>query len=242
MLDLEEQNRWRAKYQIRQPDWRPATEVYADTVRYYLQPESRVLDLGCGRGGLIEQLTHPLHHVVGLDPDWLSLVEHRLDLPRTAGFSHALPFADNSFDLVFCSWLLEHLATPQIDFSEIGRVLRPNGCFVFITPNGRHPLAWANRLLGRFGQLQGLLVKRFYGREEEDTFPTRYRANTIPQINRLGEQVQLKPELWYTIPDPSYLAFNAALFRFMCWFETAVPAALRLHLVGVLKKSPNVTT
>ena len=236
MLDLERQNRWREQYRLQRPTWQPATEVYADRVRQALRPESRVLDLGCGRGGLVEQLDHPLSQIVGLDPDWHSLVEHRLVLPRTAGFSDALPFANNSFDLIFCSWLLEHLATPELDFAEIGRVLRPNGLFLFITPNGRHPLAWVNRLLGRFGQIQGALVSRLYGRDEEDTFPTRYLANTVTQLESLSAKSGLYLAHWETVPDPSYLAFNPFFFRLMCWFETAVPPRSRLHFVGTIQK------
>jgi hypothetical protein len=34
------------------------------------------------RGGLVEQLAHPLPQMVGIDPDWLSLREHRLEIPR----------------------------------------------------------------------------------------------------------------------------------------------------------------
>ena len=228
---------WRERYRELEPDWRPATEVYAQWVEDRVTVDCRILDLGCGRGGLVEQLNHPLSQIVGLDPDWLSLAEHRLDLPRTVGFSHALPFADNSFDLIFCSWLLEHLATPEQDFREIARVLRPNGAFVFITPNGRHPLAFANRVLGRFEQVQGMVVRRLYGRVEDDTFPTRYRANTLRQINDLAEGAGLDFNTWETVPDPSYLAFNPPLFRAMCWFETAVPKSARLHLVGVLSKA-----
>jgi hypothetical protein len=40
----------------------------------------------------------------------------------------------------------------------------------------------------------------------------------------------------HTIPDPTYLAFTSILFRFMSWFETALPSQRQLHLVGVVKK------
>ncbi len=206
-------------------------------VRELLPRNGRVLDLGCGRGGLVEQLDIPLDQIVGLDPDWLSLVEHRLDLPRTAGFSHALPFATESFDLIFCSWLLEHLGTPQIDFAEIARVLRPDGVLVFITPNGWHPLALVNGGLGRFARLQGVLVRWVYGREEEDTFPTCYLANTERQIGRLAELNLLQIDQLHFVEDPSYLAFNQLLFRVMCWLNSRVlPHRMRVHLVGVLRK------
>ena len=65
MLSLDRQNKLREQYRQMHPTWRPATEVFADLVRAQLRPESRVLDVGCGRGGLVEQLEHPLPQVVG---------------------------------------------------------------------------------------------------------------------------------------------------------------------------------
>lgn len=171
MLSLDRQNALREQWRPANPGWRPATEVYADLVRSHLRPDSRLLDVGCGRGGLVEQLAHPLTQIVGVDPDWLSLKEHRLGLPRAAAISQALPFAPHSFDLIFASWVLEHLAHPQADLTEIARVLKPGGVFVFITPNRRHPLVGMNRWLARFARLQDKLVETLYGRAAADTFP-----------------------------------------------------------------------
>lgn len=245
MLNLDRQNQLREEFRQLRPGWKPATEVYAALVRQHIGPNSRLLDLGCGRGGLIEQLaeTHGsdmITRTIGLDPDWLSLTQHRLNLPAASGFSHALPFADESFDIIFCSWLFEHLATPAQDFAEFSRVLRPGGVLVFITPNKRHPIAWLNRMLGRFGTLQGWLVERLYGRKAEDTFPTWFRANSQQQFETLllnVPQNRLHLAQLHAIPDPTYLAFHALIFRFMCWFEWALPQSRKLHLVGVIQKA-----
>lgn len=246
MLSLDKQNRLREEYRQIWPGWAPATEQYADLVRNHLTPNSQVLDLGCGRGGLIEQLieTHGnelLQRTVGLDPDQLSLAEHRLNLAAATGFSHALPFKAQSFDVVFCSWLLEHLEHPQLDLAEIGRVLKPGGVFIFITPNKRHPIAWINQAIGRFAAVQDWLVERLYGRVAADTFPTWYRVNSQNQISSHLEQIskassfEIKLDKLLFIPDPTYLAFHPFVFRFMCWFETVLPKSRRLHLVGVLR-------
>ncbi|HFQ94117.1 MAG TPA: class I SAM-dependent methyltransferase [Anaerolineae bacterium] len=236
MLSLDKQNELREQFRQKRPGWRPATEVYADLVRSYLRPSSRVLDVGCGRGGLVEQLDHPLAQVVGIDPDWASLREHRLDLPRVAGLSDDLPFAPASFDVAFASWVLEHLERPLRTFCAMYRVLKPGGVFVFITPNGRHPLAWANRGLGRFSRLQGRLVAQLYGRQPDDTFPTYYRANTAVALEELCAASGLVLDNLHTIPDPTYLAFNKPVFHLMGWFEIHLPSAYRLHLVGVCRK------
>lgn len=239
MLSLAKQNFWRQQYQKRHPDWRPATELFADLVRGYLTPSARLLDIGCGRGGLVEQLTHPPEKIVGIDPDWLSLHEHRLTLPLVVGFSDDLPFAPASFDVAFASWVLEHLARPSYTFASIARILKPGGAFVFITPNGRHPLAWLNKILGKLGTLQGKLVAGLYGRAADDTFATYYRANTQTALENLAQQAGLQLTALHTIPDPTYLAFNRPLFRLMSHLEDALPSSRKIHLVGVFtKKAP----
>ncbi|MCA9924533.1 MAG: class I SAM-dependent methyltransferase [Anaerolineales bacterium] len=233
MLSLEKQNYWREQYRRRVPEWQPATERFAELVRSHLQPESLVLDIGCGRGGLVEQLAHPLMQMVGVDPDWYSVREHRLDIPRTVAMSDHLPFAPKSFDVVFSSWVLEHLERPLTTFTAIHHILKPGGVFVFITPNGKHPLARLNNLLGRLGRAQGKLVEGLYGRSHADTFPTYYRANQIDRLQQLGAESGLLLKTIHAIPDPSYLAFTPTLFRLMSLIENKLPDKQKLHLVGV---------
>lgn len=236
MLSLERQNWLRERYRQMRPGWRPATEVYAGLVRGYLRPESWVLDVGCGRGGLVEQLGHPLSQVVGVDPDVESLYEHRLPLPRAAAFSDALPFAANRFDLAFASWLLEHLERPGRELAEVGRVLRPGGVLIFITPNRLHPLVSLNRLSGRVGRLQAWLVGWLYGRAAADTFPAYYRANTAADLRWLGAESGLRLVALQVIADPTYLALRPGLFRPAVWLEEHLPVGRQIHLVGVLQK------
>ncbi|MBK8989306.1 MAG: class I SAM-dependent methyltransferase [Chloroflexi bacterium] len=236
MLSLEQQNRLREQYRSRNPDWQPATEVYAALVRDSLRPSARVLDLGCGRGGLVEQLNHPLRLVVGVDPDWQSLREHRLSLPRVAATSDALPLAAGCVDVAFASWLLEHLERPSLTFAQLARVLRPGGVFVFITPNRRHPLSGLNRTLGRFARLQRTLVARVYGRAAADAFPTFYRANSPVALRQLAAAHGLELSALHAIPDPTYLAFNQSFFRLMVRLEERLAADRQLHLVGCLRR------
>ncbi|KAA3657402.1 MAG: class I SAM-dependent methyltransferase [Chloroflexi bacterium] len=236
MLSLERQNQWREQYRRAYPDWQPATELFARLVRTHLEVDATLLDIGCGRGGLVEQLEHPVTQMLGVDPDWHSLTEHRLNMPRTVGLSDTLPFAAECFDVVFASWVLEHLERPLQTFQSIYRTLKPGGVFVFITPNAQHPLALLNNLLGRMGRLQGALVDKLYGRSHADTFPTYYRANHVHTLHELGQESGLRLKTICTIPDPSYLAFNATMFKITSWFEQKLPEHRRLHLVGVFQR------
>jgi SAM-dependent methyltransferase len=140
-----------------------------------------------------------------------------------------LPYADDSFDLVCCSWVLEHLRAPERAFSEVARVLRDDGRFVFLTPNARHPLLTLNRALR---WTRGSLVDRFYDRGEPDIFPALYRANTARQIKRLAGRAGMELISLRFIGDPTYLAFNEPLFRLACLLERVTPRWMRVHLVG----------
>lgn len=230
MLSLERQEAYRERYAAETPGWQPATHVYRDVVIGYLSPSQRVLDLGCGRGGIMERLHPQAGFTVGTDPDLISLREHRApEVDRACGLAEHLPFSQDAFDLICCSWVLEHLADPGRAFREVARLLAPEGHFVFVTPNRRHPLLALNRA---FGWTRGRLVDRLYGREAEDTFPAFYRANTRRQIDRWAGQAGLRMVAFRRVGDPTYVVFNEPLYRLSCWLERLTPRALRVHLVG----------
>src|SRR4030081_4126493 len=100
-------------------------------------------------------------------------------MPLPRGARKHLPFAGESFDLIVCLWVLEHLREPGTVLQEVRRVLRPGGHFIFLTPNLRNPLLLLNRVGKALPPLQRRLVTRPYGSKEADTFPVRYPANTV---------------------------------------------------------------
>jgi ubiquinone/menaquinone biosynthesis C-methylase UbiE len=234
-LSLDQQNAYRARYASSHPGWRPATEFYAALIRDNLRPGQRVLDLGCGRGGVLEQIGSAVGYPVGLDPDHSSLVEHRLpDLPRAAALSDAIPLRDGCVDLVLCSWVIEHLAEPARSFREIARVLRPGGVFIFITPNKLSPAALLNRVLH---PLQHRLVPLLYGRDESDAFPVTYRANTRRALDKLADHAGLQLHTFRAIKDPTYFAIHPLLFRLNALVSNLLPRRMAEHLVGMYVKA-----
>jgi SAM-dependent methyltransferase len=239
MLNLDRQNAYRARYQATHPVWQTGGQVYESFVRQYigrhgdavLPHAARWLDVGCGRGGIVELLGGEVTLCVGADLDLASLREHRAShTRRVAAPADVLPFADDSFDLVTCSWVIEHLADPGCAFAQIARVLVSGGHWIFLTPNARNPLTFANRLMR--GPLQARLVRRLYARAESDTFPVRYRANTPVRIEQLARQVGLCPVQIHLVGDPTYLAFNDALFALSSLLERITPSSFRVHIVG----------
>lgn len=179
----------------------------------------------------MERLHRRAGFVIGADPDHRSLREHRQPaLALSCGLAEALPYPTDAFDLVCCSWVLEHLREPRRSFAEVHRVLKGGGRFVFLTPNVRHPLITLNR---QAQWTQGWLVDRLYRRDQVDVFPAYYRANSRQEIRGLAEQADLNLSLVQFIGDPTYFAFNEPLYRLGCLFERVVPCWMRVHLVGV---------
>src|SRR6202165_3667238 len=209
LLPLTLQNTYRARYRGMRPGWRSSGDQLEALVRSHLTPESCVLDPGCGRGGVMELFWRDVKFAAGLDPDSPSLTEHRAPgMPILRGVGERLPFAGESFDLIVCLWVLEHLKEPLKVLSEVRRVLRPGGHFVFLTPNLRNPLLVMNRIGKALPLVQTRLVSRFYGRREADTFPVQYRANTASTLRGLAAASGLEVTELRVVPDPTYLAVN----------------------------------
>ena len=185
------------------------------------------------------QLSLPLKQFVGLDPDFASLATHRLNIARIQGISDALPFGPNQFDLIFSSWVMEHLERPLLTLQSIHHCLKPGGVYIFITPNQNHPLAQLNLLFGKLGKLQGRIVEMLYKRKEDDTFPTFYRANSSKRLGALCHQSNLQIHTLDYIPDPTYLAFSPLMYQASCLLEDVLPTQNKIHLVGIIQKPMN---
>lgn len=122
------------------------------TVRYDtwgLQPGDLVLDAGAGfgrhafetarRGGRIVALDYALDEVVGTRNTFAAMVEAGEIEPHNyvavlRGDATRLPFADNSFDRVVTSEVLEHIQDDVTAISELVRVLKPGGVLAATVP------------------------------------------------------------------------------------------------------------
>ncbi len=238
LLPLTLQNSYRARYKAMRPEWRSSGDQLEALVRGYITPESRVLDLGCGRGGVVELFWRDVALAAGLDPDKPSLSEHRAPgMPVIRGVGERLPFVGETFDLIVCLWVLEHVKDPATVLREVRRVLAPGGHFVFLTPNLRNPLLFLNRLGKALPALQRRVVPRLYGRVEADTFRVRYRANTVHNLRGLASESGLQVAELRVVPDPTYLALNSLMFRASVFAERVTPRGWGVHLLGDLKKT-----
>lgn len=100
------------------------------------------LEVGSGGGILTEEISKMGFITTGIDPAEESLHTARthakaggLTITYEKGSGEQIPFPDQSFDCVFCCDVLEHVRDLPKVISEISRVLKPNGVFIYDTLN-----------------------------------------------------------------------------------------------------------
>lgn len=106
------------------------------SARYRLPQNARVLDVGFGRGDFIDAFHRAGYAVAGVDLSEYAV--KRCQHPDVAVCDvtrENLPFADNSFDVVFHKSLLEHMDDPEKLMKETLRVLKANGRLITLVPD-----------------------------------------------------------------------------------------------------------
>lgn len=95
--------------------------------------DKKILDLGCGEGVLVEKFKGKGFDIIGIDFNYESELVFKRSITNTG-------FADNSFGLVLCLDVLEHLdfEDQEKSINEIKRVLKPGGTLVLTLPNLAH--------------------------------------------------------------------------------------------------------
>ena len=88
-----------------------------------------VLDLGSGTGAAFDQLLN--YETTAIDPD-KKMLELNTFENKVLGSAENLPFVDNSFDNVFCSFVWRNVSDTNKSLEEVYRVLRPGGKFILL--------------------------------------------------------------------------------------------------------------
>lgn len=235
---LNRQKFYREKYKKINPEWSDSLGIYADLIDQEITPETRILDVGCGRGDFLRSVYAKTKYTYGIDPDKWALKRNPIIRNKYIGFAEELPFEDNFFDLVVSAWVLEHLDDPQKAFQEIFRVLKPGGKFIFLTPNSWNYIVLVNRLIPH--AFHAPLTRRLYGRQRGDAYPVRYRVNSVKKIDRLLRWAGFKRSQLILNGDPTYISFNDLLFKLSCLVERILSwkgfKSFRIHIIGVYRK------
>lgn len=120
-----------------------------------LKPGLTVLDAGCGTGVFTASLVRAGLNVTGIDESekMLEVVKLKPSLTNAKFIKcnlENLPFEDNSYDRVLCTFVLEFIKDPNPIMNELFRVLKPGGILVIATLNSKGPFAKIRKNRGIF--------------------------------------------------------------------------------------------
>jgi SAM-dependent methyltransferase len=217
-------------------------ELLAQNIR----PTHSVLEIGAGSGR--NQQAHftlrgKVARYVGVDADASVLTNPYLDEGHQVR-AESLPFAGESFDLVFHHYVAEHFEAPLACNSEIARILRPGGVLLFQTPSRYYYACLAAKVTPHW--FHEFYVRRFAsGRAANEVFPTYYRLNDDRAIARELKKCGFTYEIEHRYLPPGYLRFSRLSFMagviFQKTLERRFPS-LRATIIVTARKTSSAQT
>lgn len=164
-----------------------------------LQPNYKILEIGCGIGTIVFELTKQGYDIIGSDISGEAIAYGRKKYGNgnlKVEAAEKLLFENETFDIVLSFDLLEHIVRVDRHISEVSRVLRPDGYYLFQTPNkysnatfetlSKKSLKWrrAHPSLHTPGQLRRRLSR--HGLEAQFVKMNPINEFTIKKLKKLG--------------------------------------------------------
>ena len=183
-----------------------------------INEKSTVLDFGAGRGIWLEDkcefrkntrlLKNKVKVIYACDVDEAVLSNKSVDKALILQ-DLKLNLPNNSFDLIFADYVLEHIDNPEAFKNEINRLLKPGGWFCARTPHKYNLVSiFASLIKSKYHKyfLKYIQPNRF----ELDIFPTAYKMNTRRKLNSIFTGFIDKSFIHRS--DPSYFFGNKFIF------------------------------
>ena len=111
-------------------------------IKTFIEGKDLFVDLGCGRGDILDTLVGRYRTLIGLDKYTTRLTKrgtkHKEWTFIQADLNHQFPLSSDSVDTAFANQVIEHILDPWFFVKEIYRILRRNGVGIITTPNIRY--------------------------------------------------------------------------------------------------------
>jgi len=104
--------------------------------KYDLSAGMKILDLGCGRGEFLRGFIRSGLHGYGVDQSLIAKsICSEAEILQSDLENEALPYEENTFDIIFSKSVLEHFYYPEKIVTEIYRILKPGGLVITMVPD-----------------------------------------------------------------------------------------------------------
>lgn len=231
------------RYYARSSGWVDGTTQFHELCASVISPGSNILEIGSGPSNETSTVLSSLGTLHGVDIDADLLTNDALSAAHILT-GNDYPFPDATFDACVSNYVNEHIADPPSHLSEVRRVLKPNGVYVFRTPNRFHYTSivsavtphWFHRLVAN--RLRNLPST------SHDPYPTHYKLNSRSTIERCAAAFGFAVDEFHLIePEPSYGMSSRLFFFPFLAYERVVNkfnsmALLRANILAVLRKLP----
>jgi SAM-dependent methyltransferase len=220
------------------------TVAFYARVNALIEPDSLVIDFGCGRGQYQDDpvpwrrnlriLKNKGKRVIGLDVDPAATTNPYIDEYLEIGPRGAWPIADGSVDVVVCDSVIEHLDDPNAFFGEARRVLRTGtGHLAIRTPNALSYVGIAQRLIPNRHHSR-VLSRVQESRRPEDVFRTVYRCNTIHRLRQKLTEYGFDAVVYGHESEPAYLEVSRLLYFLGVLHQKLAPSVFSptIHAFG----------
>jgi len=211
-------------------DSKNGTLFFYQWLRSYIQPDYVALNFGAGHSvdDKTRSLKGEVRKVIGVDID--REVVNNANVDETIVIKDdILPFPDNTFDLIWSDYVLEHIEKPGIFIKEIYRVLKPGASFFFRTPNKYHYVSLIARLTPDWFHKLIANKARGLSSEAHEPYPTFHRLNSRRDLTTYSRLTGFqKMELKFVEAEPSYLMFHPIPFLLGVFYERTVNSSDRL--------------
>ena len=167
--------KWHQRYKD-QADWtKEVRETFFKETN--VKKDNLILEVGCGTGVIIEEFQKlGYSNIIGIDIDLdsLNFAKNKLNKINLIGADvHYLPFNSNTFDVVYCHYLLLWVCKPKKAIKEMVRILKSGGKLMIFAEPDYYLMENSSLKLNEIQNIQAISLKKqganpFFGHQLQD--------------------------------------------------------------------------
>jgi len=199
------------------------------TLKRLVKNNARILDVGCGDATVLSSLNRGERFGTDISSTILDYAAANKGIRLTQAYGDHLPFADNSFDVVTCMEVLEHVPNPPDIIAELRRVTKRDGKVLITVPTA----SWWRTFNYKFRGRKEEYLDELEHITEYSRFALKRFTLVRDFLNQIREQGLVVTNISgaYFVPDfmewriAPVLNRHPTLLKFYSWYGPISPRA-----------------